>query len=657
MSFKLIAIRPLTGINSKFLKNLVAGEVYNFCNDYQLLNNINKPVSLEEEVYSIEYKQTIPENLYSITKINGNVININISAVVGKNGAGKSSLIDLLLYTLFVVSNKLGFVATDNFIEPNSSKLEVDEIKIYKKEIKEFEEGLKVEIYYLLNNKYYRLSIDRGEFRLESSSSSRNQISFNIEKISIKKYEEVNNFFYTVVVNYSLYAYNSNHNGIWLKSFFHKNDGYQMPIVINPFREKGNIDINSETLLTRSRLLSNLLSIPNYKKINYKSTIDKIELSFDQSKDYKYLSNGELRFSKEFIEKFRLIILIPLFSRMFNSTVTYPKIKTSITEYAEIYLINKLITIPAKYKSFEEFDKRFARVKERTDNYELTQNNARDYVKDLYEDRSHITLKVRQALNFLKEDIYELPTGLDFKSQFDLGSMVRKMNTLKRNDWFTELIDYLPPPFLFSKIRFTDGSYFEDLSSGEKQKIYSLNSVIYHLRNLESINKNKNRNTEKKISSYQSVNLIFDEVELYYHPQYQKETVSSLLNLIRIANFNFIKDINIIFLTHSPFILSDIPIQNTTLLTIDKKSGRSKLIKKKKQSFGANIHDLLADNFFLSGTLIGELADKRIMKLINNIENDKTSKENNLMLKLIGDTFLKSSIEQYKISNGQDSNK
>lgn len=44
------------------------------------------------------------------------------------------------------------------------------------------------------------------------------------------------------------------------------------------------------------------------------------------------------------------------------------------------------------------------------------------------------------------------------------------MNSLKRNDWFTELIDYLPPPFFVSKIKFTDGSYFDDLSSGKNKK-------------------------------------------------------------------------------------------------------------------------------------------------------------------------------------------
>lgn len=656
MSFKLIAIRPLVGINPKFLKNLIAGEVYNLCNDYKLLNSKGKPVSYEEDINIIEHKQIVPEKLYSITKRNGDVVNVNISAIVGKNGAGKSSLIDLLLYSIFVVSNNLKLVDTDNFIELESNNSDRNELSIYKQDLKEIEKGLKVEIYYLLNEWYYKLTVNNGKSHLESVSCFNKREKFTKCRISLKDFSELNNFFYTIIVNYSFYAFNSNYSGIWLKSFFHKNDGYQMPVVINPFRNEGKIDVNIETLLTRSRLLSNILSIASYKKINYKSNIDRIELYFDKRKDYKFLKNGEARFTKSFIKKFRTLILKPLFTLMFKDAFQYPTIDTPLKEFAEIYLINKLITIPSRYHSFSFFDKRPAKVKERYDNYKLSQSAAKSFVNELFEDRSHITLKVRQTLNFLREDIYDLPSGNDLQGIFKIGSVTRKLNSLKRNEWFTEPIDYLPPPFFVSKIRFKDGSYFDDLSSGEKQKIYSLNSVIYHLRNLESINKNKDRNAKKRVSSYQSVNLIFDEVELYYHPQYQKETVSSLLNLIGISNFRFIKNINIVFLTHSPFILSDIPIQNTVLLTIDKKSGNSKLVKRKKQSFGANIHDLLADNFFLTGTLIGDLADRKIMQLIKNIKTGKISKEDKLMLKLIGDTFLKTSIEQFRKFNDKDSN-
>ena len=89
--------------------------------------------------------------------------------------------------------------------------------------------------------------------------------------------------FYSVVCNYSLYAYNpndyweefTNENRIdkirpkqdyqkypylrcWLTGLFHKNDGYQMPLVLNPMRENGNINAPKENRLAKERLLSML---------------------------------------------------------------------------------------------------------------------------------------------------------------------------------------------------------------------------------------------------------------------------------------------------------------------------------------------------------------------------------------------------------------
>lgn len=45
----------------------------------------------------------------------------------------------------------------------------------------------------------------------------------------------------------------------WIKGVFHKNDGYLAPLVLNPKRTKGNIDINIENHLAKSRLMSSEL--------------------------------------------------------------------------------------------------------------------------------------------------------------------------------------------------------------------------------------------------------------------------------------------------------------------------------------------------------------------------------------------------------------
>jgi hypothetical protein len=49
--------------------------------------------------------------------------------------------------------------------------------------------------------------------------------------------------------------------GYWLESIFHKNDGYQTPLVINPKRDEGSIDIEKEKELQKAKLLVNTLDI------------------------------------------------------------------------------------------------------------------------------------------------------------------------------------------------------------------------------------------------------------------------------------------------------------------------------------------------------------------------------------------------------------
>ena len=120
--FKLIAIRSLVGCDRRFLKNLTEGEVYQFYNDYKFLTRQGKVVGLDDETIYVNYKSTIPENLYNIKTTGGRDIEINISAIVGKNGSGKSAISELFLYCLFLISDNLGFVKKENFIDLNSQK-------------------------------------------------------------------------------------------------------------------------------------------------------------------------------------------------------------------------------------------------------------------------------------------------------------------------------------------------------------------------------------------------------------------------------------------------------------------------------------------------------------------------------------------------------
>ena len=94
----------------------------------------------------------------------------------------------------------------------------------------------------------------------------------------------------------------------------------------------------------------------------------------------------------------------------------------------------------------------------------------------------------------------------------------------------------------------------------------------------------------------------------------QRNFINDILNSISGIELYKIKAINFCFVSHSPFILSDIPKENIMFLeNIDNKAIQ---ILKDKSTFGANIHDLLKDGFFMNKGSIGEFAKKRITETI-----------------------------------------
>ncbi|PZO26620.1 MAG: hypothetical protein DCF13_13500 [Flavobacteriaceae bacterium] len=133
---------------------------------------------------------------------------------------------------------------------------------------------------------------------------------------------------------------------------------------------------------------------------------------------------------------------------------------------------------------------------------------------------------------------------------------------------------------------------------------------------------------QKELLIYKNINIIFDEIELYAHPEFQRSFIKDLLKAIYTISFSD-QNLNIIFITHSPFILSDIPKQNVLFLEEGIPQDFNRM-----NTFGANITDLLADSFFFSEekrvTLIGDFAKDKINEVIewlNSDERDKNKKD------------------------------
>ena len=133
--------------------------------------------------------------------------------------------------------------------------------------------------------------------------------------------------------------------------------------------------------------------------------------------------------------------------------------------------------------------------------------------------------------------------------------------------------------------------YF-DLSQGER-KLFTEFLMIYDA--IKTLDK-------------QDIFIVLDEPDLTLHPDWQKKYTSELIGLL--SNFTE-KNFHIIITSHSPFVLSDLPKENVIFL----EKGIQKYPFKDKQTFGANIHTLLSDGFFMSDGLMGEFAKGKIEEI------------------------------------------
>lgn len=180
------------------------------------------------------------------------------------------------------------------------------------------------------------------------------------------------------------------------------------------------------------------------------------------------------------------------------------------------------------------------------------------------------------------------------------------------------------------------------MSSGERQLMYSLSSILYHIQNLESVEDDVFR------VSYRHINLVLDEVELYSHPEYQRTFVADLLDRLSWLEINYpMKSINILLVTHSPFILSDIPKSNILYLKEGKAvTDTSSFVN----TFGANVNDILHQSFFLENGFMGEHIQRKIQSMIRFLKSDDAMdnewniKKATLFINTIGDELVASQL-------------
>ena len=133
-TFKIIGVRPLKGCNKHVIKNLRPDVFYAFYNNYEL-----------KDGKVIKGEQQVPDNLYAS--------NISLHAIVGMNGSGKSTIVELIIRII----NNLSFY----ILGEQSGTYAAEPLVPVKR--------LKAELYYEKDNVIYKIAISNEAFHGQTS--------------------------------------------------------------------------------------------------------------------------------------------------------------------------------------------------------------------------------------------------------------------------------------------------------------------------------------------------------------------------------------------------------------------------------------------------------------------------------------------------------
>ena len=630
--------------------------------------------------------------------------NINIQAIVGKNGSGKSTLMDLV----YMLMNNFACMFTHLMPRPNF-----------------FVRRLYVKLYFNIESVEYVLESSDSVFKLYLNHPIFNPPIYY--ENNIDDFKQINDnraiyiarkIFYTIVSNYAMLSFipsnyktaclelgrlqGPNLGGKWLANdvvdswiqrIFHKNDGYTCPIVLNPMRTEGSVDVKKEVQLSKYRLLALLL----YAKKHGYSFDDRYELS-----KIEFWLKPEFT-SNKFKEKWAKLKdindekIIEMVDRWLDdpnsiSQIIIDEFKLKISKdscnqkkIALAYLQDKILSL-TKYSSYKTFSESQIDDLVIKDIDDVDEGKLRDLIKDISRDSSHTVTKIHQVVNFLsiKDDLVTPlvnPSGFKIFKYEDYENAIKisieenkdEWNSLAETDYFhppfihikprdndairddremslDEIIECLPPSIFDYEIYLNDKKDHKEvpysaMSSGELQLLQTISTHLYHVRNIMSVNGSRLR--------YENINMVFDELELCFHPEYQRLFIKKLIDIITNLKLNKNHSFNIFLITHSPFVLSDLPPERILYL----KDG-SMDTDVKISTFAGNIGEMFYDSFFLEST-IGAFAEEKIKRLIDirnglnpntkspftGDEKKEFEKERMVILNKVGDPVLKSLLE------------
>lgn len=365
-----------------------------------------------------------------------------------------------------------------------------------------------------------------------------------------------------------------------------------------------------------------------------------------------------------------------------------------IRDFLSHYL-NYFINVNIYNNNSEIQDERNKKFIELLKSVESEKIDFNEYIKDLYdnENKSDVIDKLIESIDINKQGIeFEECKDCLFKLIEKTTKMSIKIGTLKEelaNTIKKYVIDYI------KLIENIDEKYFkkEGLMINIKKGMELKKILIELFKFIDNIKNNNDYNwwyeqflkgkiEFKKLSEGEMVYLdlftkikeslninemkfketaiiLLDEPDKSFHPEWSRRFIYTLIeeleNIKKAEKINKLK-FQIIVSTHSPFMMSDLPKENIIFMQredLSKEDNENKInYKEYIKTFGNNIHTLLNDKFFLDSTF-GEFAKQKIANCLKDLNsedyvNEIREKEINYIINSIGEPFLKSELERLR---------
>lgn len=176
-------------------------------------------------------------------------------------------------------------------------------------------------------------------------------------------------------------------------------------------------------------------------------------------------------------------------------------------------------------------------------------------------------------------------------------------------------------------------------SSGEESKINFILSLLDALKKMD--------NTEAQ-GDNDNIILLLDEIDAYYHPEYQINLMHDLLEIVQkvLGEYN----VQIIITSNTPLELSDFPSENVTYI----EQGKVFTEQNTVETFGNNVCNLLKNSFYVNSTM-GAFAKEKIDKVIKFLTNETydciDKNEIKYIISIVGEPIIKNKLQELYYKN------